>query len=219
MARIARTRRSQILLVEGKNDLHVMLSLCGHYHVPETFEIVEKEGVDNVLETLEVEIASSSRESIGIIVDADTDLASRWASICSILSRYHYTPPNNPGRYGTILPHESKPMVGVWLMPDNHLPGELEDFIAFLVPDKQPGSLWTHAEHSLDRLPASLKRFSDQDRSKAHIHTWLAWQREPGKPLGQAITSRYLDASVPNARYLMDWLKALFIQTSPAILT
>ncbi|MFM8442295.1 MAG: DUF3226 domain-containing protein [Methylococcus sp.] len=206
-------------MVEGKNDLHVMLSLCGQYDMPETFEIVEKEGIENVLETLEAEIAGSFRESIGMIVDADTDLESRWTSICSILSRYDYSPPKNPGRYGTILAHDSKPMVGVWLMPDNHLPGELEDFIAFLVPDKEPGSLWTHAAQSMDRLPASLKRFTDQDRSKAHIHTWLAWQREPGKPLGQAITARYLDATVPNAQHLMQWLKDLFIQTSQTVPT
>ena len=57
MARIARTNLSQILLVEGKNDYHVLLSLCKHYDLPETFKIIDKEGVENVLETLEAEIA------------------------------------------------------------------------------------------------------------------------------------------------------------------
>lgn len=33
---------------------------------------------------------------------------------------------------------------------------------------------------------------------------------EPGKPLGQAITARYLDADAPHARRLIGWLRQLF---------
>ncbi len=54
------------------------------------------------------------------------------------------------------------------------------------------------------------RRFRDVYESKAHIHTWLAWQKEPGKPLGQAITARYLDADAPHAQQLMDWIRKLF---------
>ncbi|BBL76744.1 DUF3226 domain-containing protein [Methylomagnum ishizawai] len=217
MARKTKPSLPQILLVEGKNDLHVMLSLCAHHNLPETFEILDKEGVENVLETLEAEIAGQSRQRIGIIVDADTDLKARWAAISSILSKWGYLPPEIPDQNGTILLHDRKPTIGVWLMPDNRLPGELEDFIAFLVPESD--SLWNHAAHALALLPNSPGRFPDQDRSKAHIHTWLAWQYEPGKPLGQAITARYLDANAPDAQRLIAWLKNLFIQSPQALST
>ena len=219
MARKPKPGLPQILLVEGKNDLHVMLSLCAHHNLPETFEILDKEGVENVLETLEAEIAGQSKQRVGIIVDADTDLKARWAAISSILAKWGYLPPDVPDENGTILPHDRKPTVGVWLMPDNRLPGELEDFIAFPVPDKQGDSLWNHAAKALAILPDSPERFPDQDRSKAHIHTWLAWQREPGKPLGLAITARYLDANGPNAQRLMGWLKNLFVQSPKALST
>ena len=45
---------------------------------------------------------------------------------------------------------------------------------------------------------------------KAHVHTWLAWQKEPGKPMGQAITKRYLDANAPHAQQLIVWIRKLF---------
>ena len=45
---------------------------------------------------------------------------------------------------------------------------------------------------------------------KAQLHTWLAWQEQPGTPLGLAITNRYLDANAPHAQKLMDWIRQLF---------
>jgi len=42
------------------------------------------------------------------------------------------------------------------------------------------------------------------------MHTWLAWQEEPGKPLGTAITAKFLDANVAQVDVLVAWLKALF---------
>ncbi|MGH2495980.1 MAG: DUF3226 domain-containing protein [Ktedonobacteraceae bacterium] len=53
-------------------------------------------------------------------------------------------------------------------------------------------------------------RFRNAHESKARIHTWLAWQKEPGKPMGQAITARYLDADALHARQLIAWIRKLF---------
>ncbi|MGO8750061.1 MAG: DUF3226 domain-containing protein [Thermoguttaceae bacterium] len=44
------------------------------------------------------------------------------------------------------------------------------------------------------------------------IHTWLAWQKKPGKPLGIAIRERFLDPNVPQVDVLVSWLKRLFFQ-------
>jgi hypothetical protein len=46
--------------------------------------------------------------------------------------------------------------------------------------------------------------------SEACIHTWLAWQKEPGKPMGVAITARYLDATTSHAQQLISWIRRLF---------
>jgi len=202
----------QILLVEGKDDQHVMWNLCKHYNLPENFVVENKEGVTNVLEAFEAEIASPAKTCVGIVIDADTDLVARWAAISSILVRSGYKEvPTSPNLNGIIISQEDKPTIGIWLMPNNSLPGELEDFIAFLVPQRESNLLWTYASQCLDGLPKTAERYPEQDRSKAHVHTWLAWQNEPGKPLGQAITARYIDANAPDARQLIEWLRGLFI--------
>ena len=42
------------------------------------------------------------------------------------------------------------------------------------------------------------------------IHTWLAWQDDPGRPFGQAVTKRYFDSDGPHVQGLLDWLTRLF---------
>ena len=93
-------------------------------------------------------------------------------------------------------------------MPDNQTKGILEDFLRFLVP---PGSgLFSHVESSVASIPDEERRFSQLAQPKAIIHTWLAWQADPGKPLGTAITAKFLDPHVAQVDVLVAWLKELF---------
>jgi len=106
-------------------------------------------------------------------------------------------------------------VVGVWVMPNNALPGALEDFLRFLVPTGDP--FWEHAESSVACLPKSEAvetkwRNAENWRSKARIHTYLAWQKNPGTPLGQAITARYLTADASEVAPLVTWLRRLFVE-------
>jgi hypothetical protein len=104
-------------------------------------------------------------------------------------------------------------------MPDNILEGELEHFLELLVPRKNENPLWLRVLEALDGMPSEasfpgyVKRFKEQDRRKALIHTWLAWQEEPGKPLGQALTARYFDAHAPHALVFVNWIRQLFLST------
>jgi len=52
--------------------------------------------------------------------------------------------------------------------------------------------------------------FIDNHHSKAVVHTFLAWQDEPGMPLGQAITAKALDGNKPLAHNFSEFLKNLF---------
>lgn len=94
-------------------------------------------------------------------------------------------------------------------MPDNTIPGMLEHFVGFLVPSND--KLWKVAEDILEDVITLDPRFPKQHKMKAQIHTWLAWQEEPGKPLGQSITKRYFDPSAPHAQQFINWLRELFI--------
>ena len=198
----------KVLLVEGKDDEHVFYHLLEYHQVPQCFTIKDKGGIENLLSTLEVELLASELQCLGIVVDADTDIDSRWRALRDLLTRTGYAMPAQPNADGVVVQQPGKPTVGVWLMPNNQLPGMLEDFVAFLVP---PGNaLWSHAETCVAQIPATEDRFPEVHRSKARVHTWLAWQRDPGTPLGLAITKRYLNADAAVVRPLLDWLRRLF---------
>jgi hypothetical protein len=62
-------------------------------------------------------------------------------------------------------------------------------------------------QSSVAAIPEAERRFGPLAEPKAIIHTWLAWQKEPGKPLGTAITARFLD---PNVAEVADALQISF---------
>lgn len=99
-------------------------------------------------------------------------------------------------------------------MPDNQTKGILEDFLRFLVP---VGSrLFDHVTTSVAAIPEGERRFSQLSQPKALIHTWLAWQKDPGTPFGTAITARFLDPDVAQMDVLVLWLRRLFFPEAPA---
>jgi hypothetical protein len=100
-------------------------------------------------------------------------------------------------------------------MPNNELPGMLEHFCRFLVPDDD--SLWQHAENIVQHVMQVDCRFPQPHMMKAQIHSWLAWQDEPGKPLGQAITKKFLNAQAPYAQQFISWVHRLYQLTPTPI--
>lgn len=203
----------RILLVEGRDDEHVLKHLCGNRGVPLLDEVKEHGGVDRLLESFPVRLkASDSEDIVGVVIDADADMPSRWQALRDPLIEAGYEAvPGNPAPDGTILdPPDGKflPRVGIWVMPDNQGKGILEDFLQFLVPEGS--GLFEHVKSSVAAIPESERRFSRLVEPKAMIHTWLAWQEEPGKPLGTAITARYLDPGAAQVDVLVSWLRRLF---------
>ena len=94
-------------------------------------------------------------------------------------------------------------------MPDNNINGMLEDFIISLAPEADP--LMQKAESILNELEESqIQLYKSVHRSKAKIHTFLAWQDEPGKPMGTAITAKILNSNSEHAEVFVHWIKQLF---------
>lgn len=202
----------KILLVEGTDDEHVVKHLCTHHGLPHIEEIAKLDGIENLIESFPVRLKGSDIEAIGVMVDADTNIQTRWDSIRSRLIAAGYpSVPNTPAVQGTIVappPDTLLPRVGIWLMPNNQINGILEDFLRFLVPIPNP--LLEHAQQSIDTIPQGHRQFTANDNPKALIHTWLAWQEEPGRPFGTAIRARYLDAGGPEATNFAKWLRQVF---------
>ena len=89
--------------------------------------------------------------------------------------------------------------------------GIIEDFLRYLIPDPSP--LYDHVELSVDAIPANEIKFTELAKPKVLIHTWLAWQEDPGYPYGLAITAKFLDPDVPEAKTFVDWLNRLYLLT------
>ena len=79
---------------------------------------MEKESVEKLLAAISREIKVSGREAVGILVDANDDVAARWQAVKDRLAQANVQLPNNPVPSGAII--EGNPRVGVWLMPDNY---------------------------------------------------------------------------------------------------
>ena len=198
------------LLVEGIDDQHVCLAIFELHRVPETFVVKPKQGIETLIQHLDVEILESGLTRLGIIVDADADLLNRWKQIRAKLKGIGYIRiPVAPLPDGTILEQVGKPRIGVWIMPNNAVAGSLENFVESLVPEGD--DLWQDAMADVNRL-GDRQRFRSQDVIKAQMYTWLAWQREPGRPMGVAITARYLDAHSSHAVNFISWVTRLFVE-------
>jgi len=199
-----------LLVVEGQDDKHVVLAIVARHQFRPEFKIRDEGGYETLYQGLEARLVpGTDLERLGIVVDADTNVARRWQSIKGALDRAGYASlPDSPDPAGTVVDHDIMPRVGVWIMPDNVLPGMLEDYLAFLVP---PGdTLLDRARHAIAGIPEADRRFADVHHAKALIHTWLAWQEDPGTPMGQAITKRYLDADSPRVAGFLAWLARLY---------
>jgi hypothetical protein len=209
----------QLLLVEGLNDQHVVWALAKRHQLPQTFsvEIPEENnkrgGISLVLDRLRVELKRNKLKTLGIVIDADRNIDSQWQRIKDILvkSGYPIIPdhPQPEGWIQVLSDGVGRLKIGVWLMPNNQLPGILEDFVKALIPEND--LLLAKAEAIIQEIEQEqLNRYSQVDHAKALIHTWLAWQKEPGQPMGQAITAKALQSDTAIAAKFVDWLNQLF---------
>jgi hypothetical protein len=208
---ILKEKFSKKLLVEGNDDQHVIWALCDKFNIPETFDVIDCGGNDKLTEQIPVRFKQSGIETIGIIIDADTEINNRWASIKTLLTNQGFTVPNDLPLTGLILRNANNTSVGVWIMPNNNFNGMLEDFISFLVP--KDDKLLPIINSTLDDIEKKkLNKYASIHKSKAIIHSWLSWQEAPGTPMGLSITKRYLTTDEDTCSLLITWLSELFNQ-------
>ncbi|WP_428662463.1 DUF3226 domain-containing protein [Runella sp.] len=204
----------KFLIVEGNDDLHVIANIWKNYageQLP-VFYIDDSKGFPNVYGKIESYCLKKrpNVEVIGIIVDADENLRTRWESLKYSLEQLGYNVPQVPDPNGTILRGEERnPDIGLWLMPDNDAEGMLEDFVKHLIPEDD--FLLAEADLVLEKLEReAYNKYHLIHKSKARIHTWLAWQEDPGTPMGLAITKTYLTTDSEVCRKFVEWLNELF---------
>jgi hypothetical protein len=200
-------------LVEGKDDQAVIKALCARFNILENFEIIDCEGYSKLIEQLPLRLTKQSDiDTVGIIVDADSDIASRWISLCDLFGKMGFVLPDILPDNGLVIKPASRIKIGMWIMPNNQINGMLEDFASFLIPNDN--KLIPVVKETLDSIEIrNLNQYKPIHRSKAEIHTWLALQKDPGTPMGLAITKRYLTTDQDICLRLIDWIKSLFTES------
>ncbi len=196
-----------VLLVEGQDDLHVVRQFGASHQSMPTFCIRAKGGIDNLLEEIGSEILVPARKVVGILVDANGNLDARWTAVKNRLQEENIIVPPHPEPTGTIININNRPRIGIWLMPDNQSTGELEDFVAEMIPDSDP--VWPRSKRYIDSIPESDQKFSKKKIPRAQVHAWLATRESP-RQMGVAIRAKDLDTSGPLSTTFADWLRELF---------
>lgn len=158
-----------------------------------------------VIKSITNEIKVSGRSVVGFVLDANDDLDDRWASIRHHFGQASLDLPAKPRLSGTIVGRV--PRVGVWLMPDNKSPGELEDFVAQMIPDGD--SVWPLAQQYIEDIPEPDRKFAATKTRRAEVYAWLATRKNPG-PMGAAIGKHDLTTDGTVCREFSRWLRRLF---------
>lgn len=215
----------QRILVEGA-DVHLLVQVClnaGIKGLPQGFAsktefekdfvvTQKKVGKREVVKEISPTVKSSDITHLGIVVDADNSAQSTWQSIRAVLEKLHYPDlPTTPLPDGIVVqsnvPHY--PQVGVWIMPDNENQRAIEDFFLALVDPADARMNRAKATVS-EVIEDKLNLFSENTRSKADVHTWLAWQEEPGRSMGIAVKSGLLSLEHDLAVRFVNWFTRTF---------
>jgi hypothetical protein len=204
-------------MVEGPDDLHSVIHLMARYGFNWDDEskvrpfVSPAGGVEQLLRAIPVTL-KGSYERIGIVLDANSRLADRWAQIRGRANRADVALPESPGSEGTIVEgRQPESRVGIWLMPDNSSPGTLESFLSGLVPPDHPA--WAYAGEATTEARKRGARCLEKDHLKSTLHTWLAWQEEPGLPFGTALRTGVFETESETARRFVGWFNRLFVES------
>lgn len=205
------------LIVEGDQDKRVIPQLIEANGITwgETRETsivyIESYGSDQFIDEtiISTELKASGRTALGLIIDADNDLSTRWTSIKNACSKSITDLPEEIPESGLICQTAAGVKFGVWIMPDNKAQGMLETFLMYLIPNENE-SIWQYAQEATKEAKNKGAAFINAHHDKAYIYTWLAWQDPPGRQLHNAVMERILDPTHPKAQTFVSWFRQLY---------
>ena len=198
-----------LLIVEGVDDKYVAIQIAIRLGSVPQFCAFDRGPIEELLRSVEFDVRLPGCDAIGFLVDADDNPMARWDAVSNRLRNAGVDAPGTPDSSGTIIDATDEiPRVGVWMMPDNQSRGELEDFVAEMIPDNDP--VWPLSRDYVRRIPDEHREFAEHKTSTAELYAWLATREDPRR-MGEAIRDRYLDIDGALCTRFTDWLERLFV--------
>ncbi len=212
----------QRLIVEGKDAivLTVILDKKGipspkGYHNKYKYKtefVKMAEGESKVKTVLKEQLDSPDIERIGIIVDADKKgPENKFKGLIDFIQKETGETLTKPELASTGFYYQlkDKRTIGIWVMPDNLNEGYLENFVGAMIAEDD--LTWQFCQEKVEELSKKdFCLFSETKTQKALVHTYLAWQKTPGLPLGTAVKAEFLSIENQIVNNFVDWFKNTF---------
>ena len=177
-------------------------------------EFVKQTGSESLVnDAIQNSLERADITNLGVIVDAnEVGAISRFNRIkakveATLLIQFPKEKTlTKEGFYWQALPNLR---IGIWIMPNNMDNGYLEHFLLNLIEEKDKTLDFARAK-TAELMKMDFCNFSSNKRHKALLHTYLAWQKNPGLPMGTAAKAGYLNTSAPTVDNFENWWKNVF---------
>ena len=211
-----RRNRPNLLIVEGYTDLNTVVGvMCRHVSWPDRKEhapvwISRGGSVNEILshDNVRAVLATRGLRNLGLVVDANSSCVARYRSIRGHFSEYFPSLPDQLPRRGIVVENETGIRFGVWIMPDNHSPGAVEDFLIGLI--HQDGNALMERTNRYIASVDDIAPFRRSHVHKARLYSWLALQDPPTLDPLKALYTGALDAKHPAATEFVNWFIELY---------
>jgi hypothetical protein len=205
------------LIVEGAHGIQTLLGLIvHHFEWPDDKQkapvyLEDGKGINDILkpEYVSGKLKEDRIKTLGFVVDADTSAESRYGRFKSICSNDFPGLNSKLAIKGEIAKNKEGKRIGIWIMPNNDGNGDIETFMASLVP-KNRAPILDHAIAATRKAKELGAPFKDTHTAKAHIHTYLAWQNPPAIPRAKAMVIDCLNPECASAKAFVNWFAKLF---------
>jgi hypothetical protein len=193
--------KPKLLVGEGNEEVFFFEALLKNIHVVDV-QLEQSKGktkLHNYIATLPKRPGFAKVTSIAITRDADSDADAAFQSVCAALQNAHLEAPQANGTFGV-----GDPRVGVFILPDCHQNGMLEDLcLASVTADLAMPCVddFIRCVENRGRQPNNM--------AKARVHAWLASHIVPDKRLGEAALAGYWDWDSPAFDLLKQFLQQL----------
>jgi len=192
----------KLLLVEGKDDKSFFEALIRYLQLP-SIQVIVYNGVSNLKPKLQAIVQrpefSSKILSVAIIRDADKNYQDTLKSVRGALTRVGLPAPTKPQEQS-----KQHPRVQIWIMPNNHDPGALEDLCIRSIAEKPKQCIQDYLN-----CMKQANGLTSKNLSKSTAYAFIAAQTEPLSDLGVSAAKSYWDLTNPVFADVCTFMKSI----------